>query len=156
MGNYQTVTWVCACILSHVWHFCNPLNCSLPDSKSNLCLLAGKFFTCWTIIEINILIGYLCMLSLIWLFETPWTVPPGSSVHGILQTSILEWGAISFFRRIFPTQELNLSPALTGGSFTTMPPGKLQYFDNNQRIALTCSALDKGMKRNISFLKWAQ
>ena len=24
--------------------------------------------------------------------------PPGSSVHGILQARILEWGAISFFR----------------------------------------------------------
>ena len=38
--------------LSHVWFFCNPLNCSLP----------------------------------------------GSSVHGIFQTKILEWVAISFFR----------------------------------------------------------
>ena len=32
---------------------------------------------------------------------------PGSSVHGILQTRILEWVAISFSRRIFPIQGSN-------------------------------------------------
>ena len=34
--------------------------------------------------------------------------PPGSSVHGILQTRILEWVAISFSQGIFPTQGSNL------------------------------------------------
>ena len=34
--------------------------------------------------------------------------PPGSSVHGILQARRLEWVAIPFSRRIFPTPELNL------------------------------------------------
>ena len=33
---------------------------------------------------------------------------PGSSVHGILQTRILEWVAIPFSRRIFSTQGSNL------------------------------------------------
>ena len=33
---------------------------------------------------------------------------PGSSVHRIFQARILEWVAIPFFRRIFPTQGLNL------------------------------------------------
>ena len=32
---------------------------------------------------------------------------PGSSVHGIFQSIVLEWIAISFSRRIFPTQGLN-------------------------------------------------
>ena len=36
---------------------------------------------------------------------TPWSVPSGSSVHGILQARILEWLAISSSRGIFPTQE---------------------------------------------------
>ena len=27
--------------------------------------------------------------------------PPGSSVHGILQARVLEWGAIAFSRRIY-------------------------------------------------------
>ena len=33
--------------------------------------------------------------------------PPGFSVHGILQARILEWVAIPFSRRIFPTQGWN-------------------------------------------------
>ena len=33
--------------------------------------------------------------------------PPGSSVHGILQARVLEWVAISFSRKIFPTQGSN-------------------------------------------------
>ena len=34
-------------------------------------------------------------------------IPPGSSVHGILQVRILEWVAIPFSRGIFLTQGLN-------------------------------------------------
>ena len=34
--------------------------------------------------------------------------PPGSPVHGILQTRILEWVAMSFSRVIFLTHGLNL------------------------------------------------
>ena len=41
-------------------------------------------------------------------FATPWTVAHQATVHGILQTSILEWVAISFSRGIFPTQGLKL------------------------------------------------
>ena len=36
-------------------------------------------------------------LSRILLFATPWTAAqPGSSVHGIFQARVLEWGAIAF------------------------------------------------------------
>ena len=44
-----------------------------------------------------------CMLSCfscIWFFATIWTpLPPGSSVHGILRTRILEWVAMPSSRR---------------------------------------------------------
>ena len=40
-------------------------------------------------------------LSRVRLFATPWTSLPGSFVHGIFQTRILEWGAISFSRGSF-------------------------------------------------------
>ena len=33
--------------------------------------------------------------------------PPGSSVHGILQARILEWGCRALLQGIFPTQRLN-------------------------------------------------
>ena len=32
------------------------------------------------------------------LIVTPWTSPPGSSLHGIFQARILEWGDIYFSR----------------------------------------------------------
>ena len=35
-------------------------------------------------------------LSHVWLFATPWTVAPASSVHGVLQGRTLEWTAIPF------------------------------------------------------------
>ena len=41
------------------------------------------------------------LLSHVQLFATPWATlcsPPGSSVHGIFQARVLEWGAISFSR----------------------------------------------------------
>ena len=47
-------------------------------------------------------------LSRVLLFATPWTVSlPRSSIHGIFQARVLEWVAISFFRKIFLTQGSN-------------------------------------------------
>ena len=58
--------------------------------------------------------------------------PPGSSVQGILQARVLEQFAISYSRGIFPTQGSKLqslaSPALAGGFFTILPPGKPPYY----------------------------
>ena len=54
--------------------------------------------------------------------------PPGSSVHGILQTRIQGWGCHALLQRIFLTQELN--PCLLcllhwqGDSLPLAPPGK--------------------------------
>ena len=55
--------------------------------------------------------------------------PTGSSVHGVLQARVLEWGAIFLLQRIFPTQGSN--PHLLHllhwqvGSLPLSPPGKL-------------------------------
>ena len=68
------------------------------------------------------------LLSHFWLFTTPWTSPSGSSVHGILQTRILEWVAISFFRRSsWPRDETPVFCvySITGKFFTTKPPEEL-------------------------------
>ena len=50
----------------------------------------------------------MCMCSVAQLCLTLWgpmdCSPPGSSVHGILQEKILEWGAISYSGGVFPTQ----------------------------------------------------
>ena len=54
-------------------------------------------------------IGCIHKLKCSTLFDPMEFIPPGSSVHGIFQTRILEWFAISFSRNgIFLTQGLNL------------------------------------------------
>ena len=53
--------------------------------------------------------------------------PPGSSVYGIFQARILEWVAISFCRGSSQPRDqtrISVSPALAGGFFTIVPPGK--------------------------------
>ena len=50
--------------------------------------------------------------------------PPGSSVHGISQTRILEWVASSFSRgSSWPRDRIFIS-CIAGGFFTTQLPGK--------------------------------
>ena len=60
---------------------------------------------------------------------TAWTSPPGSSVCGILQARILEWGCHALLEGIFPTQGSNphLLDLLHWHSYTPLPlapPGK--------------------------------
>ena len=50
--------------------------------------------------------------------------PPGSSVHGILQTRMLEWVAISFPRGLPNPGIEPRSPELQADSLPTEPPGK--------------------------------
>ena len=50
-------------------------------------------------LTLYVVAGVVQSLSRVRLFATPWTgASPGSSVHGISQTRILEWVAISFCR----------------------------------------------------------
>jgi len=44
--------------------------------------------------------------------------PPGSSVHGILQTRILEWVAIYFCRASSGARDLTQVPCIAGKFFT--------------------------------------
>ena len=75
------------------------------------------------------LLANACGLSHVQLFFDPISYsPPGSSVHGISQTRILEWVAVSTpgdlpDPRIEPT-----SSALAGVFFTTTPHGRLCPF----------------------------
>ena len=49
--------------------------------------------------------------------------PPASSVHGLSQTTVMEWVAISFSRDLPNLGIEPASPALAGGFFTTELPG---------------------------------
>jgi len=61
------------------------------------------------------------LISHVWLSVTTWTVrsPPGSSVHGILQARILEWGAISFSRRSSRPRDQTQVSCIAGRFCTT-------------------------------------
>ena len=62
------------------------------------------------------------------LFATPWTNPPGSTVHGISQARILEWVAILFSRGSSDLGIEPKSPALQVESLPSEPPGKPSPF----------------------------
>ena len=56
-------------------------------------------------------------LSRVRLFATPWSLP-GSSIHGIFQARVLEWVAISFFRRSSRPRNWTLVSCTVGRHFT--------------------------------------
>ena len=49
---------------------------------------------------------------------------PGSSVHGISQAKMLEWGAVSFSRGSSQPRDGTWVSCIIGGSFAAEPPGK--------------------------------
>ena len=60
---------------------------------------------------------------------------PGSSIHGIFQARVLEWGAIAFSDPLpgdLPNPGIKLesltSPALAGGFFTTSTTWEAEFF----------------------------
>ena len=59
---------------------------------------------------------------------TPWTSLPGSSVHGILQASILEWVAMPSSRGSSQHRDrAQVSPTLQVDSLPSEPPRKLHH-----------------------------
>ena len=70
-------------------------------------------------------------LSRVQLFVDPMNCSlPGSSVHGIFQARVLEWGAISYSRG----SSRPGSPTLQADALPSEPPGKPQW----KRICLQC------------------
>ena len=55
-------------------------------------------------LKVKVLVTQLCLI----LWDPVDYIPPGPSVHGILQARILEWGAI-LLQGIFPAQGSNLA-----------------------------------------------
>ena len=52
--------------------------------------------------------------------------PPASSIHGIFQARVLEWGAIAFSRGSSRLRDRTLVSHFAGRGFTSEPPGKPQ------------------------------
>jgi len=55
---------------------------------------------------------------------------PGSSVHGILQARVLEWGAIFLLQGIFPTQGSNPGVPHSRQMFTKHSTKQHQYINS--------------------------
>ena len=64
--------------------------------------------------------------------------PPGSSIHGILQTRILEWVAFPPPRGLPNPGIEPASPAVAGKFFTIAPPGKPLYIHTYTTESLCC------------------
>ena len=75
---------------------------------------------------------------------------PGSSVHGILQARMLEWGAISFSRGSSDPGIKPMSPTLASRFFTTEPPGKASASKAMSRRMLI------SLKTNFSSTWWGE
>ena len=129
---------VCACTQSCLT-LCDPLDCGLPGSSVPGIRLewvtisySSGFFT--QVIHSAFFFSKVCDA----LATPPWTrplscltpcnsvdcSPPGFSVHGVLQTRILEWVAIPFSRGpSWPRVEPQF-PTLQANSLLCEPPGK--------------------------------
>ena len=78
----------------------------------------------------------------------------GSSVHGTVLARILEWVAISFSRASSRPKDRTPSPALAGGFFTTVPPGKPNYIVEffKSRISVMTGRQETLKKYDLTFL----
>ena len=85
--------------------------------------------------------------------------PPGSSVHGILQSSILKWVAMPSSRGSSPSRDWTQVSCIAGGFFTAEPPGKpcicayMCIFCNVKLHVMCCSKL-LFLKREMMEGKW--
>ena len=92
--------------------FASPGDILSPGIEPRSSALEADFFTAWAtreahkkpLVKVNALVAQLCPT----LCNSMNCSPPGSSVHGILQATTLEWVAISPLQGIFPTQGSNL------------------------------------------------
>ena len=81
--------------------------------------------------------------------------PPGFSAHGILQTIILEWVAISFFRASSQPGVEARSLALQAGSSPPEPPRKSQCMFRAVLISYCpVLCLEKALAPHSSALAW--
>ena len=71
----------------------------------------------------------ICSFSHVQIFASS----PGFSVHGIFQARILECVVISFSRVSFQLKDPIHISCLTGGLFTTEPPGKFFIFGDMEK-----------------------
>ena len=81
------------------------------------------------------------------LFATPWTVAYQAPLSlWILQATIPEWVAISFSKGIFPIQGSLMSPASTGGFFTTWEAPNMSWLLILENTTASLSSKHRGFE----------
>ena len=85
------------------------------------------------------------LLSRVWLYDPMDCSPPGSSVHGILQTRILQWVAIPFSRGSSQPRDRTRVSCMAGRFFTFWATGKslkkIQKYKNIRYFKIKLSSL---------------
>ena len=66
-----------------------------------------------------------------------------SSLHGIFQARIVNWVVIFYYRHLLNQGIKPVPPALAGGFFTTVPPGKTRLSDMFNLIMPKCFPVSK-------------
>ena len=97
----------------------------MDETRVRISGLCGRLFTChmerpYETSEKKMLVAQSCPT----LCNPMDYNPPGSSVHGILKASIVDWLAIPFSRRSSWPRNRPRSPALQADSLPSEPPGK--------------------------------
>ena len=86
--------------------------------------------------------------------------PPGSPVHGISQARILKWVASSFSRGSSRFRDRTRVSCITGGFFTTEPPGKppqsnklgQSFVSFTTRITVLCCLMSRLLTTSVSYI----
>ena len=92
----------------------------MPTAHINNCVINNTPPTLWEEMYIHVLVAQSCLT----LCNPTDCSPPGSSVHGILQASILEWPDIPFSRGSSQPRDWTLVSYIAGRFFTIWATGE--------------------------------
>ena len=133
LGRYDHTSWPCSLCRMSVWLTQGPFQLfprNLKFGTDMVVVWTAENGSYWSRITWKVMIGGEESVS-----SKHWSLP-GSSVHGILQTRILEWVAIPFSRESSWPRDWTLVSCIAGGFFN---------------ISVTKQAL---LSQNISQITW--
>ena len=121
-----------------------------PRDRTCISCIGRQILHCWAIRETL----YMCIVSVscsgmpysLWIDPKDYNLP-GSSVHGILQTRILEWVVISFTRGSSQPRDWTQVSCMQADSLQSGPPGKPPVYE----YLIDPADL---LKRHFHFLLW--
>ena len=95
------------------------------------------------------------LLSHVWLFATPWTRPPGSSVHGDSPSKNPGVGCHAFLQGIFPNPEIEpRSPALQADFLPSEWPGEPMNTGMGSLSLLQGIFLTQELNQSLLHCRW--